>query len=380
MVEEMQVPGKKEDGITLLDKKFENLVNRLGNPDYNEICMHLKAAETVGIGSLLANSLNESLLKKYPPQVGDVLKKHYSQNAKNYFSLDDMLFDQLRHDLGGAGGLQVGYPSAEKYILKNLSSQQSELFDCMDSLGNFEPYFSVLCFANFPVQLKKQFMFVYAKKIVLPDINTLIGSKVSENIPQFKHGLFEARSAYSELVKDNPQKYAEKFKLGDVIEEFIETEQFNDKNMQKPVIVTLEKNIHNPDVYFDRGALYRMLRNLLRDAVTHSESKVLKPVIGIYENTVDGCANVQIFSEGQLDGETLENISRIPYTTQHDKEVGRPAHGYGKVGARRLLENFWNSLGKKIDVDKLMVDHWKNTKYNNVPSVRWNAPIPLVES
>ncbi|OGG08444.1 hypothetical protein A2154_04690 [Candidatus Gottesmanbacteria bacterium RBG_16_43_7] len=71
----------------------------------------------------------------------------------------------------------------------------------------------------------------------------------------------------------------------------------------------------------------------------------------------------------------LQIIGKVPYTSRNR---GEQPHGYGKVGARKLITGLWSALGLKLsDIDILLQNHWANTDYNGVPHVCWTAPLPV---
>ncbi len=212
-------------------------------------------------------------------------------------------------------------------------------------------------------------MKVYVEKSVLPEItNTL-----HKNIPIGIFQLYEMRSAYRELVGLDPKLYATTLPLRTTLEEFIETQKFEDKNTRKPVKVQFTEDCSNPLVFIDPGDLFRMTRNLLRDAVTHGEGVIITPLIHIAER--DGYVEYSIYSPGHLDKATLAIIGRQPYTTRNR---GERLHGYGKVGARKLLTALWKSLGTSPGtIESLLKHHWSNTTLAGSPFVRWSAPLPM---
>jgi hypothetical protein len=209
----------------------------------------------------------------------------------------------------------------------------------------------------------------YSRLRMVPVINEALKEKLT--FGNFE--LYEARSAYRELAQINPAEFAEELPLREAVAEFVTRRKFRDKNTTKPVKISFDEDSENPVVFMDKGDLYRMTRNLLRDAVVHSPAPVIKPVIRI--KTGGNCAYMEIYSEGELTKRVLRAISRKPYTTQ---DRGERPHGYGKVGARRLLESLWQSLGKKpAQIRELMQNHWSNVTYRDRSYVRWQAPIPL---
>lgn len=197
---------------------------------------------------------------------------------------------------------------------------------------------------------------------------------IQKGLPFGTFELFEVRSAFRDLAQIPSTEFAEYFSLRSTIEEFVKNRKFYDKNTVKPVSIVFDPDSTDPMVYMDKGDLYRMVRNLLRDAVTHGEAPVIQPVIKIGFSA--DYALLQIYSPGTLDEKVLAVIGREPYTTQ---DRGEKPHGYGKVGARQLLESLWRSLGTSEEkLDQLMKDHWANVQYKGFPYVRWQAPIPAV--
>jgi hypothetical protein len=215
------------------------------------------------------------------------------------------------------------------------------------------------------VQAYSRLLKTAASDLVIPEINKLLGSI----LPIKDFILREYRSALREFVGLSPLTFAEPFPLKTVVSEFIQNQKFEDKNTHLPVEVKLTSDSPDPIIYMDRGDLYRMLRNLLRDAVTHGTGSVIEPIIRISDS--DACALLQIYSPGSLDPQTLSIISHKPYTTQDRGEV---LHGYGKMGARQLLENLLRWMG--LPAEKLLKNHWRNTMFNNIPHVVWTAPLP----
>lgn len=199
-----------------------------------------------------------------------------------------------------------------------------------------------------------------------------LNEAVKDPVPFGNYELYEARSAFREVAQISPKRYAETFPLLTEVNNFVRDREFHDKNMQKPVRVIFDSESTNPHVFMDKGDLFRMMRNLLRDAVVHSGASVLQPIIKIEETPE--CTYLSVFSEGVLEQRVLQTIGRKPYTTQDRGEV---PHGYGKVGARKLLEALWKSIGATPwKLNRLMNNHWSNVDYNGTPHIRWKAPIP----
>jgi len=211
----------------------------------------------------------------------------------------------------------------------------------------------------------------YIHQAVLPVIQNTINARLPIGIFE----LHELRSGYRELVELDPLTWAVTLPLRATLEQFIESQTFRDKNTQKPVHVQFSNDCANPLVVIDPGDLFRMTRNLLRDAVTHGDGPTITPLIHITER--DGVVEYSIYSPGQLDAKTLAIIGKQPYTT---KDCGDRPHGYGKVGARKLLTALWNALGvSPRDIESLLHDHWSNTMLDGSPFVRWTAPLPIAE-
>jgi len=210
----------------------------------------------------------------------------------------------------------------------------------------------------------------FAEQSVLPSIQNALKDKN----PKTHYLLHELRSGYRELAGLPSTAYTEKFRLGQTVEQFINDNKFRDKNTKKPVEVSLDSSSTNPEVYMDLGDLYRMLRNLLRDAVTHGTNPIILPVVKI--DSKSECAYLSVYSPGTLEDRVLRVIGRESYTSQ---DQGDKPHGYGKVGARKLLEALWKSLGTTDDeINRLFAEHWSNKKYKGLPNVCWQAPIPKV--
>jgi hypothetical protein len=208
----------------------------------------------------------------------------------------------------------------------------------------------------------------YIARYLLPSINDAIDAHAPVN----EFVLLETRSAYREMAHLSPTTFAESFPIRTALEQFVRSQEFVDKNTHKAVEVTFSGDDCDPIVYMDPGDLYRMTRNLLRDAVTHGEGQCITPVIHI--ETDGRIVEYSIYSPGQLDAQTLSIIGRKPYTTQ---DRGYTPHGYGKVGARRLLVSLWDTLGASArEIEQIMKDHWTNTTVNGEPFVRWKAPLP----
>lgn len=192
------------------------------------------------------------------------------------------------------------------------------------------------------------------------------------DIPIGNYEVHEMRSALRELLGLSPTLWATSVPLRTTLEQFIQDSQFYDKNSYKPVIVSFDEDSPDPQVYIDVGDLYRMMRNLLRDAVTHGEGPHVTPIIRIKQET--DCVYLEVLSPGALEDHVLRVISKQPYTTQR----GEAPHGYGKVGARRLLESLWQSLGvSTMDIQNLLKNHWSNIMLRGVPYVQWSAPLPF---
>lgn len=208
-----------------------------------------------------------------------------------------------------------------------------------------------------------------AKDLVIPQINDAL--KIPIDMGNFE--LYELRSAYRELFDMPPLSFAEKFLLKDEVDEFIKKRRFSDKNLKLPVEVEITENSNNSMVFMDKGDLFRQLRNLLRDAVTHATGDVIKPIIQIDTNS--HFVYLCIYSPGVLDEKTLKIIGREPYTTQ---DRGDKPHGYGKVGARKLITKLWQALGASEQyIENLLENHWANTTFRDQPYVVWSAPLPL---
>lgn len=208
----------------------------------------------------------------------------------------------------------------------------------------------------------------YCEFVLIPDAT----SAIEDKLPIGNYEFYQARSVYRELAGLDPRLFAEEFPLRTAVEDFIGKRNLRDKNSGKPVEISIDSSSEDPFVCIDKGDLYRMLSNLLRDAVTHGDGSVIKPVILIEE--LNDHVSLSIYSPGILEERALKVIGRIPYTT---KDQGSRPHGYGKVGARKLLEDLWRSFGaSKKRVDELLKNHWSNTTYNKEPHVRWKAPIP----
>lgn len=207
-----------------------------------------------------------------------------------------------------------------------------------------------------------------SKELILPAIDSALQDKV----PFKNYEMFEARSCFRELALVDPKKYAEAFLLRSLIVDFVENRRFFDKNTGQAVEISFKDGSSDPTVFMDRGDLYRILSNLLRDAVVHTRESAVRPIIGIEEQR--DCVYLLIYSQGSLAEKVLKIIGRQPYTTQDKRDV---PHGYGKVGARKLLEDLWCSLGLNSDkIEELMEDHWANVSLGGLPCVRWRAPIP----
>ena len=143
------------------------------------------------------------------------------------------------------------------------------------------------------------------------------------------------------------------------------------ENTGFPVRVSIDDQFDNPLVYFDRGSLYRMLRNLLRDAVTHGEGNVITPTIQIEKSGNIGY--LRIYSPGSLPSKVLKIIGKKPYSSS-----GEAHHGFGKVNAKNLLTDFLKSLGMNDrHIEELMQKQWQNVQYSGKPHVRWQAPFIL---
>jgi hypothetical protein len=219
------------------------------------------------------------------------------------------------------------------------------------------------------VEAYTRLMKLTAESVVIPKINrTLTGSPM----PIGNYELLELRSAMREFAGLSPLTYAEKFNLLETVSGFIRNRKFTEKHTHQPVNVEITADSAEPEVFMDKGDLYRMLRNLLRDAVTHGKGDEIKPVIKISQSRE--CALLQIFSPGELGSETLKVIGTRPYTTQ---ERGERLHGYGKVGAQLLLTALLNSL--KLPAGKLLANHWQNGSLGGFPHVIWTAPLPYPE-
>lgn len=209
----------------------------------------------------------------------------------------------------------------------------------------------------------------YVVHAVLPTMQKTLQMK----LPIGTFELYELRSAYRELVGVDPTTWAVSLPLRTTLKQFVQSQTFHDKNTQKPVEVQFAEDCANPLVFIDPGDLFRMTRNLLRDAVTHGEGPTITPIIHIKVN--DGVVEYSIYSPGYLDSRTLAVIGRQPYTT---RDRGDTPHGYGKVGARKLLTALWKSLGASpTSIESLLKHHWSNTTLGGYPFVRWTAPLPI---
>lgn len=208
----------------------------------------------------------------------------------------------------------------------------------------------------------------YISSTILPALTDAI----AYDIPMGNYEVHEMRSALRELLGLSPTLWATIIPLRTTLEQFIQDRQFYDKNSHKPVIVSFDDDSPDPQVFIDVGDLYRMMRNLLRDAVTHGEGPHVTPVVRIKQEP--NCVLLEVLSPGVLEQHVLSVISKQPYTTQR----GEAPHGYGKIGARRLLESLWQSLGvSTVDIQNLLKNHWSNTMLEGNPHVCWNAPLPL---
>lgn len=211
------------------------------------------------------------------------------------------------------------------------------------------------------------------KEYILLSVLPVLQDTLRAGLPIGTSELYELRSAYRELVKLDPLTWAVSLPLRTTLEEFIQNQKFRDKNTQKPVTVQFAEDCPDPRVFIDPGDLFRMTRNLLRDAVTHGDGPTITPIIHIREQ--DSVVEYSIYSPGQLDPQTLAIIGKEPYTTQ---DRGAKLHGYGKVGARKLLTSLWESVGASpVTIDTLFNNHWSNTTLDGSPFVRWTAPLPV---
>ncbi len=208
---------------------------------------------------------------------------------------------------------------------------------------------------------------LYTRQEIIPTINKALAVPN----PQGNFELLESRSAFRQIALLDPCKFATHFRLQEAIRQFITQRTFQDKRSGKPVVVSVTADSANPRVFMDIGDLYRMLRNLLRDAVTHGSGEVIRPVVQMSGER--DLARLMIYSPGQLDEPTLAKIGRVPYSTQE----GQHKHGYGKVGARKLLTDLWLAIGMpRPQVNRLLAHHWQNVNFQGKPHVRWTAPLP----
>ena len=223
----------------------------------------------------------------------------------------------------------------------------------------------------FPTELSHAYarlMREYATYSVLPAIQEML----QLNLPTESYVLYELRSGYRELLKLDPTTFATFLPIRTTIEQFVQKQKFQDKNTRKPVQVQFTDDCADPLVYIDPGDLYRMTRNLLRDAVTHGDGPIIIPIIDIKEN--GSFVWYSIYSPGHLSEAILAIIGKQPYTTQ---DRGETLHGYGKVGARKLLKALWETLGASpVAIESLFVHHWTNIFIGDNPFVRWSAPLP----
>lgn len=271
---------------------------------------------------------------------------------------------QLEHDLAGPLQWVVGYGK------EVLPESYLRFIEALKLFGKLRYRFS-----SISIEDNTRLLIPYSellRKTSEQHILTAIQRALEDNIPFGNYEIYEARSVFRELAGLSPRKYASNFPLLGTVREFTRDRKFYDKNTLLPVEVAFDPNSTDPVVYMDKGDIFRMLRNLLRDAVTHGEGPVIKPIIKIADS--QDCAYLLIYSQGALEEKVLQLIGQHPYTTQD--RISTP-HGYGKVGARRLLEALWHSLGaSRKKVEQLMANLWMNTTYQGTPHVRWNAPLP----
>jgi len=273
----------------------------------------------------------------------------------------DELF-QLEHDL--AGPLQFIFGQE-----KNFSESHFLFYKSLDHFSKLRWRYAGI---QDDLQLSDAYSELvrkYCQFVLIPNATSAIEDKLSIGNYEF----YQARSVYRELAGLDPKSFAEEFPLRTTVEKFIGERKFHDKRLERLVEVVVDTSSEDPFVYIDKGDLYRMINNLLIDAVAYGEGTVIKPAILIEE--LNDHVSLSIFSPGALEKKVLEVIGKIPYTTSDEDSK---SHGYGKVGARKLLETLWASLGKtKERIDELFENHWSNTTYQKKPHVRWNAPIPI---
>lgn len=218
---------------------------------------------------------------------------------------------------------------------------------------------------RFPVWYS-QMIRLYSAEVIVPTLNQAIINNSSERC----YTLYEMRSAFRELAGTSSVEFAQRFDVRSEVARFIADNPIEEKRSQKPVRAVIDSS-SDLTVYMDKGDLYRMLRNLLRDAVTHSEGEEITPHI-----TVTGQpdhAALCVLSSGTLPEDVLAVIGKRPYSITKE-----PQHGYGKVGAARLLKAMLRAMGFSEErIDELFQHHWANVTYQGAPHVRWYAPVPI---
>lgn len=275
----------------------------------------------------------------------------------------DQIF-QLEHDLASP----LGWVSGQH----NLPTTYHNFFDRYKSFGELR-YRLASVHNDKTLQIAYSSLTRdYAKEVILPSVQKAL----NDYVPFGTYELLETRSAFRELVSVSPRKFATHFTLLTAVTSFVKErvqgEKLRDKNTGKFIDVSFDPESTNPTVFMDEGDLYRMLRNLLRDAVTHGEENFIRPIVKV--EAANECVYLSVYSAGHLEKRVLQMIGKKPYTTQ---DRGNVPHGYGKVGARKLLETLWRSIGvPPWEINRLLHDHWTNTTYEGRPHVRWKAPIP----
>jgi hypothetical protein len=211
-----------------------------------------------------------------------------------------------------------------------------------------------------------QMIRLFSAEVMTPTVNHAI----MKNIPDKSYMLHEIRSAYREIAGISPLVFAEQFQLGSEVGEYIADNSIFDKNTGKSVRAVIDK-CDDVRVTMDRGDLYRMLRNLLRDAVTHGTGDVITPHVTVTAQSDH--AALCVLSPGRISADVLAVIGTKPYSITRE-----PRHGYGKVGAAGLLKAMLRATGFSDErIDELFRHHWSNVTYQDAPYVRWYAPVPI---
>lgn len=338
---------KTLDEITLSYPQFRKIIGAIVKEEVREI---LKKTQVISAEPL---QKIEDALKILPELPNDLLTQDLLSGQELF---------QLEHD--------VAVPFSNLMSRRDIPNSYQNVYKLFNKYMQLRYRYQAAQLDNY-TQLTLAYNILikdFSAEAVIPAIEKAISSPFT--FGNFE--LYEVRSAFRELVRIPSTQYAENFPVLSAIKEFTSKRTFRDKNTKKKVECAFNPDSPDPLVYMDKGDLYRMVRNLLRDAVIHGQDEVIRPVVRIYSSTE--CVNLSILSPGVLDEKVLQVIGKESYTTQ---DRGETPHGYGKVGARKLIEAHLRAVGMmSAQIQQLMTDHWTNIIYRGIPHVCWKAPFP----